>query len=48
MAERTGLAETEAEAALIAVLTTLREAVTPGEFDDVLSQLGEEFAQLVE
>jgi uncharacterized protein (DUF2267 family) len=47
MAERTGLAETEAEAALIAVLTTLREAVTPGEFDDVLSQLGEEFAALV-
>jgi uncharacterized protein (DUF2267 family) len=48
MAERSGLTGTEAEAALIAVLTTLREAVTSGEFDDVVSQLGEEFAQLVE
>jgi uncharacterized protein (DUF2267 family) len=48
MAERSGLADTDAEAALVAVLSTLREAVTPGEFDDVLSQLGEEFAELVE
>jgi uncharacterized protein (DUF2267 family) len=47
MAERSGLADTDAEAALVAVLGTLREAVTPGEFDDVLSQLGEEFAALV-
>ena len=48
MAERSGLSAAEAEAALVAVLTTVRAAVTPGEFDDVLSQLGEEFAELVE
>jgi len=30
-----------------AVLTTVREAVTPGEFDDVLSQLPQEYRELV-
>jgi uncharacterized protein (DUF2267 family) len=30
-----------------AVLATLREAVTPGEFEDVLSQLPKEFADLI-
>jgi uncharacterized protein (DUF2267 family) len=29
------------------VLTTLRDAVTPGEYDDVLAQLGRDFADLV-
>jgi uncharacterized protein (DUF2267 family) len=32
---------------MVAVLTTLRDAVTPGEYDDVLSQLGREFSDLV-
>jgi uncharacterized protein (DUF2267 family) len=30
------------------VLSVLRDAVSPGEFDDVLSQLGREFAELIE
>ena len=30
-----------------AVLITVREAVTPGEFDDVLSQLPQEYRELV-
>ena len=48
VAERTGIDEADAGAAVLAVLTTLREAVTSGEFDDVLSQLGREFAELVD
>jgi uncharacterized protein (DUF2267 family) len=32
---------------MVAVLATTRDAVEPGEFDDVLSQLGGEFARLV-
>jgi uncharacterized protein (DUF2267 family) len=31
-----------------AVLTTLRDAVTHGEFDDVMSQLPKEFQELVQ
>jgi hypothetical protein len=30
-----------------AVLSVLRDAVSPGEFDDVLAQLGREFAELI-
>jgi uncharacterized protein (DUF2267 family) len=30
-----------------AVLITVRDAVTPGEFDDVLSQLPQEYRELV-
>jgi uncharacterized protein (DUF2267 family) len=30
------------------VLATIREAVSPGEFEDVLAQLGREFAELVD
>jgi uncharacterized protein (DUF2267 family) len=48
VAERTGIDEANAGTAVVAVLATLRDAVTPGEFEDVLSQLGQEFAQLVE
>jgi uncharacterized protein (DUF2267 family) len=48
VAARVGVDETRAEAAMVAVIATLRDAVTPGEFDDVLSQLGREFAELVE
>jgi uncharacterized protein (DUF2267 family) len=46
VAQRAGVDEAEAGAGTIAVLDTLREAVTPGEFHDVLSQLGREFATL--
>lgn len=31
-----------------AVLTTVRDAITQGEFDDLLSQLPDDFAELVE
>jgi uncharacterized protein (DUF2267 family) len=48
VAERTGLDETDARARVAAVLSALRDAVSPGEFDDVLSQLGREFAELIE
>jgi uncharacterized protein (DUF2267 family) len=36
----------EAEVAIAAVLASLRDAVTPGEFDDVLSQLPADFHRL--
>jgi uncharacterized protein (DUF2267 family) len=39
--------EAEAREGMVAVLATTRDAVEPGEFDDVLAQLGEEFARLV-
>jgi uncharacterized protein (DUF2267 family) len=48
VAQRTGIPESEAGAAVMAVLATLRNAVSPGEFQDVLSQLGREFAELLE
>jgi uncharacterized protein (DUF2267 family) len=41
------LPEDEARKGMVAVLATTRDAVSPGEFDDVLAQLGEEFATLV-
>jgi len=37
----------EAASGVSAVLTTLREAVTPGEFDDVASQLPSDYRALV-
>jgi uncharacterized protein (DUF2267 family) len=45
--QRTGIAEAEAAAAVAAVLATIRDTVTAGEFDDVMAQLGQEFADLV-
>jgi uncharacterized protein (DUF2267 family) len=39
--------EREAREGMVAVLATTRDAVSPGEFDDVLAQLGGEFAGLV-
>ena len=48
VAQRTGIDEADAGAAVMAVLATLRNAVSPGEFQDVLSQLGREFAELLE
>ncbi|MCW2664223.1 MAG: hypothetical protein JWP83_5375 [Mycobacterium sp.] len=45
-AERAGTDPDVAEVAIDAVLATLRDAVTPGEFDDVLSQLPADFHRL--
>jgi uncharacterized protein (DUF2267 family) len=47
VAERGDVAQDEARRGAVAVLTTVREAVTPGEFDDVLSQLPQEYRELV-
>jgi uncharacterized protein (DUF2267 family) len=44
VAERSGHVTSESD--VIAVMATLRDAVTPGEFDDVLSQLPNEFQRL--
>jgi uncharacterized protein (DUF2267 family) len=46
--EHTGLNAPETTTGVRAVLTTLREAVTPDEYDDAMSQLPGEFSQLVE
>jgi uncharacterized protein (DUF2267 family) len=48
VAEQAGTDEITARAAVAAVLSTLRDAVTPGEFDDVLAQLDNDFAALVD
>jgi uncharacterized protein (DUF2267 family) len=45
-AEAAGTDTDTAERAVDAVFATLREAVTPGEFDDVLSQLPADFHRL--
>jgi uncharacterized protein (DUF2267 family) len=47
VAERGGVGPEEARTGTVAVLTTVREAVTPGEFDDVVSQLPQEYRELV-
>jgi uncharacterized protein (DUF2267 family) len=47
VAERGHVDPEEARNGAAAVLVTVREAVTPGEFDDVLSQLPQEFRELV-
>jgi len=47
VAERGDVGRDEARTGAAAVLTTVREAVTPGEFDDVLSQLPQEYRELV-
>jgi uncharacterized protein (DUF2267 family) len=47
IAERGDVDPDEARTGAAAVLTTVREAVTPGEFDDVLSQLPQEYRELV-
>jgi uncharacterized protein (DUF2267 family) len=46
VAERSGISP--AADAIRAVMTTIREAVTRGEFDDVMQQLPDEFWALVE
>lgn len=45
-AERAGANYGVAESAVDAVLVTLRDAVTPDEFDDVLSQLPDDFKRV--
>jgi uncharacterized protein (DUF2267 family) len=45
--EHTGLTDEETRRGVAAVLSTLREAVDPGEFDDVMSQLPAGFSELV-
>jgi len=47
VAERSHVPEEQARRGAVAVLTTVREAVTPGELDDVLSQLPQEYRELV-
>jgi uncharacterized protein (DUF2267 family) len=47
VAERGDVGPDEARTGVAAVLTTMREAVTPGEFDDVLAQLPREYGELV-
>ena len=47
VAQMARLPEEQARQGMVAVLATTRDAVEPGEFDDVLSQLGGEFARLV-
>jgi len=48
VAARSGVDESDAGAGVATVLSVIRDAVTPGEFDDVLAKLGRDFAKLVE
>jgi uncharacterized protein (DUF2267 family) len=47
VAEQAHVDEGEARRAVAAVLTTTREAVTPGEWEDVASQMGRELEVLM-
>lgn len=47
IAERADVAREEARRGAAAVLSTTRDAVTPGEFDDVMSQLSRDYRELV-
>jgi len=47
LAERLTGGEADARQGMVAVLATTRDAVEPGEFDDVLTQLGREYAELL-
>jgi uncharacterized protein (DUF2267 family) len=48
VSRRAGATPEDARAGARAVFTTLRDAVTSGEFQDVMSQLPQEFSQLLE
>jgi uncharacterized protein (DUF2267 family) len=48
VSEHTGLTEAETTTGVRAVLTTLREAVSPDEYRDVMSQLPGAFTDLVD
>jgi uncharacterized protein (DUF2267 family) len=47
VAERADVGREEARTGATAVLTTIREAVTSGEFEDVVSQLSQDYRELV-
>jgi uncharacterized protein (DUF2267 family) len=47
VAERAGTDPDRARAGVQAVFTTIREAVTPGEIDDITAQLPKDFEELV-
>jgi uncharacterized protein (DUF2267 family) len=47
VAARAHVDEDTARAGAVATLVTVREAVTPGEFDDITSQLPQEYRELV-
>jgi len=48
VAERAGLRASEVTDDIRAILTTVREAVSGGEFGDMIDQLPDEFWQLIE
>jgi uncharacterized protein (DUF2267 family) len=48
VAERAGLGASEVTDDIRAILTTVREAVSGGEFSDMIEQLPDEFWQLIE
>ncbi|MEU4681464.1 DUF2267 domain-containing protein [Micromonospora sp. NPDC023737] len=48
VALRAGVDEAAARDGVRAVLTTLREAITAGEFDDVMTQLPRDYREMVE
>src|SRR3954469_8784307 len=48
VAVRAGLPRDEVEDGIRAVLTTVREAVTGGEFEDIVQQLPDEFWRVIE
>lgn len=48
VAERAGVPPSEAERDVRAVLTTLRESITGGEFEDLINQLPDEFWKVIE
>jgi uncharacterized protein (DUF2267 family) len=47
VSRRAHVDEDTARAGAVATLVTVREAVTPGEFDDITSQLPQEYRELV-
>jgi uncharacterized protein (DUF2267 family) len=47
VAERADVGVEEARTGAAAVLTTVREAVSPGEFEDLLAQLPQDYRELV-
>lgn len=47
VSQRAGVDDAQAWQAVKAVFATLREAVSPGEFDDVISQLPQEFTDVI-
>ena len=48
VAERAGLGPSEVVEDIRAILTTVREAVSGGEFSDMIEQLPDEFWQIIE